>query len=462
MVPDDNAKLPCDQVNAWTATIVEPATSRGSSLPPGSMAPGSVAVGSMTAGLVDDAPVSMQPLELHRALEVVGEIGKGGMGAINKSFDPLIGRHVAMKTLHSDLGVDDEETNRFIEEAQVTGQLEHPNVVPVYALSRDADNRLFFTMKLVRGQTLAEILTEMGESRLEMQNLERLIEIVIKVCDAVAFAHSRGVIHRDIKPANLMIGSFGQVYVMDWGIAALSRSPRMSDDKNKMLGTPAFMAPEQALGRDVGERADVYGIGSLLYVILTAQHPHQGESLNALLYDLMTDEVVAPAKRVPELVLPPELCRIVEKAMALQQSDRYPTVAELREELGAFQRGGGWLDTRHFSAGDIVYRQGDEAVDAFVIMAGQCEAFHDEDGEREVLRRLGPSDILGEVALLSGGTRAATVQASSDMTVKVVTRFSLARELERNGWMKALFDGVAARFRMLEQTLLTATGEDDT
>jgi serine/threonine-protein kinase len=445
MAPDDDAKTPSEHVNAWSTTIVEAATARASTVP---------------SALGDEAPVSVQPLELHRALEVIGEIGQGGMGAINKSLDPLIGRHVAMKTLHSDVGDDDEEANRFIEEAQVTGQLEHPNVVPVYALSRDEDNRLFFTMKLVRGQTLAELLTEMGDARLEMQNLERLVEIVIKVCDAVAFAHSRGVIHRDIKPQYLMIGSFGQVYVMDWGIAALSRSPRLTSDENKMLGTPAFMAPEQARGRDVAERADVYGIGGLLYVILTAQHPHRGESLNALLYELMTEEVEAPAKRVPTLVLPPELCRISQKAMSLRQADRYATVAELREELVAFQRGGGWLATRHFSAGEIVYRQGDDAEEAFVIMDGQCEAFHDEDGEREVLRRLGPSDILGEVALLSGGTRAATVQASCDMTVRVVTRSSLARELERNGWMKALFDGVAVRFRELEKLLRTAAGEE--
>ncbi len=226
---------------SWGETVVEPAVARSSNERP---------------SLSDSPPVSVQPLDLDRPLEVMREIGRGGMGSIRKARDPLIGREVAMKTLHAELGMDPEVVNRFIEEAQVTGQLEHPNVVPVYALSRD---------------------------------------------------------------------------------------PRLTDDGEKMLGTPAYMAPEQARGRDVGVRADVYGIGGLLYVLLTARHPHQGENLNALLYDLLTDEVQPPAERVPDWVLPPELCRITQRALALRQAERYASVAELREELVAFQRGGdGW------------------------------------------------------------------------------------------------------------------------
>lgn len=427
-------------------TLSEPAAARASGRPP--------------VSVQENAPVSVQPLELHRTLQPMEELGQGGMGAIIKSLDPHLGRHVAMKTLHAELGLDGDEANRFIAEAQVTGQLEHPNVVPVYSLSRGPDDRLFFTMKLVRGQTLAELLADMGPARLEMENLEKLIEIVIKVCDAIAFAHSRGVIHRDIKPDNLMIGGFGQVYVMDWGIAALSRSPHLASDAGKLLGTPAYMSPEQVKGRDVGERADVYGIGGLLYTILTAQTPHQGENLNALLYDMLTEGVVPPEERVPDLSLPPELCRIAKKALALHQDDRHRSVSALREDLVAFQRGGGWLETRAFATGDIVYREGDPAEEAFVILSGQCEAIHEEDGEREVLRRLAAGDIVGEVALLSGGNRTTTVVATCDTVTKVVTRASLGRELERNVWMRALFDGVSQRFRLLEKLLLETLRDD--
>ena len=442
----DDSEGSSEGVSAWSETHAEPAASRAASRPPPEP--------------VGDPPVRVKPLELDQKLETVSELGGGGMGSIRLSLDPHLGRHVAVKALRAELEMDEEEVNRFIAEAQVTGQLEHPNVVPVYALARDEEEQLFFTMKLVRGQTLGQLLDEMGEARLEVHNLERLIEIVIKVCDAVAFAHCRGVIHRDIKPENLMIGSFGQVYVMDWGIAALSRSEHLASDDNKLLGTPGYMAPEQMTGEGVCERADVFAIGGLLYVILTAGAPHRGNNLSHLLVTATTEGVQPPEERVPELTLPPELCRIARKALSLDKWKRYGSVLELREELVAFQHGGGWLATRTFAPGDAVYREGDAAEEAFVITEGECEAFRDVDGKREVLRHLVAGEIFGEAALLSGGKRSATVVATSDMTVKVLTRASLARELERNQWMKALFDGVAERFRLLEGLLRSVVGED--
>ncbi|MCU0728312.1 MAG: serine/threonine protein kinase, partial [Planctomycetes bacterium] len=167
---------------------------------------------------------------------MVGEIARGGMGAIVKILDNDIRRPVAMKVI---LGADDpSRLDRFVEEAQVTGQLEHPNIVPVHELGVDAQGRVFFTMKLVKGESLQAILDRIADEFEEGMTagpardrypLSRLLAVFLKVCDAVAFAHSKGVIHRDLKPDNVMVGRFGEVLVMDWGLAKVTGSPDRPD-----------------------------------------------------------------------------------------------------------------------------------------------------------------------------------------------------------------------------------------
>ncbi len=226
------------------------------------------------------------------------EVGRGGMGAVLRARDPQLNRDLAVKVLRGDGHERPELRRRFVEEAQVCSQLQHPGIVPVHDLGTLPDGRPFFAMKLVKGRTLAELLKE----RLTpSDNLPRFLDIFEQVCQAVGYAHSKGVIHRDLKPLNVMVGAFGEVQVMDWGLAKVLRPPggeaaaaeaaasvvrtvrSDSGDQSRdgqAMGTPAYMAPEQARGEVdlLDERCDVFGLGAILCEILTAAPPFRGDA----------------------------------------------------------------------------------------------------------------------------------------------------------------------------------------
>jgi eukaryotic-like serine/threonine-protein kinase len=229
------------------------------------------------------------------------EIGRGGMGEVHRARDPQLGRELAVKVLRGDSHTSPELLRRFVEEAQVCGQLQHPGIVPVHDLGRLEDGRPFFAMKLVKGRTLAELLNGRAGPAAD---LPRYLGVFEQVCQAVAYAHSKGVIHRDLKPANVMVGTFGEVQVMDWGLAKVLRPQGSATaaaetaasvictvrsacgeetGDGQAMGTPAYMAPEQARGEveSLDERCDVFGLGAILCQVLTGAPPFPGRSAEA-------------------------------------------------------------------------------------------------------------------------------------------------------------------------------------
>jgi len=397
-----------------------------------------------------------------------GQIARGGMAAIRKVFDTVILRTAAMKVLATD--ADDPGTlARFVEEAQITGQLDHPNIVPVYDIGVD-ENGLptRFTMKLVHGETLAALLDERAKNPDDHEALEAMLQVFSKICDAVSFAHSRGVVHRDLKPSNVMVGSHGQVYVMDWGIALLLAGERSSNTQVKtggneataerlgtLSGTAAYMAPEQAYGRtpEIDERTDVFGLGAMLYEIITFQPPYSADTAAAELTRARQAEVIAPETLQPDRPLPPGLCRIAMKAMSPARADRYPTVDALKHDLDAFLRGGGWFATTHFAAGTEIVREGDAGDVAYIVQTGHCRVEKTINGERVVIGRMQPGDVFGEAAIFSASPRTATVIADDPVTALVVTREALDRELARNAWLGSFVRALARRFVDVDRQL---------
>lgn len=412
----------------------------------------------LVLGLDDDADAdadAARPRPHHDTdrFETRGTVAKGGMGSILDVFDHRMQRQVAMKVLHPDLVSRQGELEIFLREAQITGQLDHPNIVPVHDMGQDT-SLPWFAMKLVRGQSLAEMFRRLGPGKLPGADIEAFLKVMIKVCDAVAFAHSRDVLHLDLKPHNIMVGSHGQVYVMDWGIAV--RGSRGDDGRLRPLelkkglrGTLAYMAPEQArFGlAGVDERADVYGLGAVLYEFLTGRPPFEPrgvlEDVVRVADNVVLDPLETPTLRQP----PPGLAAIATRALAHDPRDRYPDVPTLQAELEALMRGGGWFRERSFMAGATIVREGDPGEAAYIVVRGSCDVFK-RSGERQVhLRRIGPGDVFGETAILTSGRRTASVVAVDDVSVLVVTRDALERELDSRGWLGPLVRALAERFR---------------
>ncbi len=313
--------------------------------------------------------------------KVEGEVARGGMGAILRVWDADLRRHLAMKVALAKGDapasgptprIDTRLLSRFLEEAQVTGQLDHPGIVPVHELGLDQDGRVYFTMKLVKGRDLKAIF-DLVFAEQEGWNETRALGVILKACEAMAYAHAKGVIHRDLKPANVMVGNFGEVYVMDWGVArvasrkdehdlrvkanasgfltslrterrtereGLSDSPIVTMDGD-VVGTPAYMPPEQARGeiQNLSSRSDVYSIGALLYHLLARTPPYSELSGPRVSNHTVLARVLdGPPRRLREIraEIPAELIAICEKAMARDASERYADTLALAEDLRAY------------------------------------------------------------------------------------------------------------------------------
>ncbi len=395
----------------------------------------------------------------------LGEIGRGGMNTVRRVFDRYLLRDNALKVLDPRAERDEDRARRFLAEARVTGQLEHPNIVPVHELGMDDEGVCYFSMKLVQGQTLEERIQSVGDSRLDPEPLAALLEIFVKVCEAVSFAHSKGVVHRDLKPANVMVGAYGQVYLMDWGIArVLSEDMRLraggealalnETPDGAIVGTPRYMAPEQAEGRPdlIDERTDVFALGATLYHILTGRPPYLASSKFMVLLQAAEADLAPPEAVIPEGV-PPGLSRIAMRSMAPDKADRYTSVVELKRDVEAFLCGAWNLPTRDYRAGTRIITRGDEGDEAYIIVSGHCQVVRDLGGQRHVVRRLGPGEVFGELAIVTDKPRNAHVDAETDVRLNVVSRDTLSEAMGLDSWVGRFVRALAERFREIDGQL---------
>ncbi|MDP7035322.1 MAG: protein kinase, partial [Planctomycetota bacterium] len=323
--------------------------------------------GSSSEISVGEMEILHSSTDLSSRYDHVCQINRGGMGEILRALDPHANREVAIKILPHERRDHLRACSKFLQEARLTAGLDHPNIVPIYEVGFSSEWGLYYSMKLVQGKTLAETLALCRPGgRLGVYGRGRALRDFLKVCEAMALAHSRGVIHRDLKPSNIMLGAFGEVVVMDWGLAKQIDTGRDSHEseilgpfgvsrdsvtsgssspyttvEGAVMGTAAYMPPEQAAGQisEIDVRSDIYSLGAILYEILTLTPPFRGRDRNVLMDQVRSGKFDPPGERAPEERVPRELEAAVLKAMSRKKEERYAQVDALQADIEAFLEG---------------------------------------------------------------------------------------------------------------------------
>ncbi|MEM6798257.1 MAG: serine/threonine-protein kinase [Planctomycetota bacterium] len=315
-----------------------------------------ILIASTDAGLPAELPHGLAKYTGFR------EMARGGNALLRSCFDTLSGRSVAVKTLLPQFRENARDNRRFLREARVTAQLQHPNTVPVYEVGRDEQEGLYFTMRRISGENFFEVLKRIARRdarTVEDFPIARRVEIISDACQALAYAHARGVVHRDVKPENIWVGNFGEVVLLDWGAAkvwgqpdelveappAVEPAPEPDDQPeppqtltlaDQRPGTPLYMSPEQVGGQGtIDERTDVFSTGVVLYEMLTLSEPFRGRTIAGTFDNILNRTPPPPSERSPQAGIPAALDAVVMRAIAKRPADRYQTMPSLIADLRA-------------------------------------------------------------------------------------------------------------------------------
>ena len=409
----------------------------------------------------------IQPDVINR-YQVKSDLGKGGMGSVEAVEDTQLNRILAMKTLAPKHAKSPSTVESFLKEARFTAQLQHPNIIPVHDIGTCSDTIApFYTMKLIEGESLLDVINKLKDKDPEYEKRYSLFErlnVFRKVCDALAYSHSRGIIHRDIKPANIMVGSFGEVLLVDWGLAK-----HINDEEEKfnphnntgfedaflthdgiIKGSLAYLSPEQAYGniREIDRLTDIFLLGATLYHLLTLEPPYNYTEVAKLLNHAENAKYLHPLEQPGCDTLPLQVTDIITKAMSKNKDNRYQSVPEISKAIDYYLSGKHASSMKTFKRGETLIQKDTSGNEAYIIVSGKVEIFKEDDEKHNVLDLCEKGSIVGELSLLTGKKRSANAVAMEETSVLVITRQMMLDELNKMPpWLEKTLTSLAFKLQ---------------
>jgi serine/threonine-protein kinase len=410
-------------------------------------------------------------------------VGEGGISVVGSYYDGRLNRVVALKELRKDSLDDDELTRFFINESKLLGYLDHPGVIPVFDTFLREDGRPCYTMKLCQGLPLSSLLESYEGPNRGPMPLQRALEIFTKLSESLAYVHDRGVLHLDLKPDNIMVGTYGEVMLLDWGSAKLFKSTEFykyleehtpdtevayfeQERQGVTLGTPRYMSPEQAEhGREeLTCASDVFSAGIVFYQMLTSCHPFPAQRPRELMEQIATLEPTPPHKVNHDI--PVRLSEICLGMLHKSPRVRYQDFHAVLRDLDSYRGVGEAFPIRECVDGEMIFDEGDAGDFAFMVLDGEVEIIKQvSENELKVIATLGEGEIVGELAIISKLPRTAGARARGRTRIRILSKTDIDREMEKlSPWVSKMITGLSGRFidlrdRLLDSERLPAAGK---
>jgi serine/threonine protein kinase len=420
----------------------------------------------------------LRGLQAEQRYRPLGLLGEGAVGRVERVYDAHLGRIVARKTLREELVDRPGSIRTFVHEARILACLDHGGVIPIFDAQINEAGLPVYTMREISGRSLMQVLQmDRRTARVEPLSLGRTLKIWIQLCQALGHAHGRGVVHLDLKPQNIIVLPHDEVVLVDWGAASiydpegyaraqaqaeafLPLDVREFQSDEFIVGTPRYMSPEQTVSArsTLVPASDIFSLGILFYQMLTGEIPFRGESLEELLFHVRETPITDPRERVPGIHA--RLAQLVMQMLEKDPEQRPRDLDAVLGELESFRGLGGAFPLRHFEAGRPIFREGEDAQRAFVIVEGEVEIWTEQGGTRQVLGRHVSGETFGELALFSGEPRSACATALVATAVREISRSAL--EAETGGlspWVRSVLSGMAERFVDRSDRLIELLGD---
>lgn len=401
------------------------------------------------------------------------ELGEGAVGKVRSVFDTYLQRVAACKELNSSHHSNPNVVQTFVNEMKLMGHLNHPGILPIYDAYLGDANDPSYVMGLANGEDLASMLrmnTVNGDG--SPLPLERAVRIIVKLCETLTYAHDRGIIHLDLKPANIMVGHYGEVWIMDWGTARLHEYEKyreslkqeidhaelidyQHEDENLFIGTPKFMSPEQTRKRrdQLNYASDIFSVGIIFYQMLTGVHPFKAGDLDKLMDKICHWDPPQVFEVNPDI--PINLSRICAKMMKKDLNERYSSFKAVMQDIDEYQNSAAGFPTRTFEAGEVIFREGDPSEYVCIVVTGCVGISINIDGTHKTVARLGSNEPFGELAALTGKPRTATAAALEKSVVRVMRKEDIDDEIKKlSPWVGGIVQVLTTRFVEINEKLL--------